>query len=136
MKTKQEEINERWKPEEGELYYVADAYCNAVESSFANDNIDDIYYDAFNMFQTREEAEKASKYQLIFRKLYSFSKRNNGEFGYGYWIEIVLLEDVFIFRNIFKTNSGKIRFSSEEIAKKAIEHIGEEDMKWYLTFKA
>jgi hypothetical protein len=89
------------------------------------------------MFQTREEAEEIAKYQLIFRKLYDFAKRNNGEFEEDGWFEVVFNNERGLYLlAVNYINSGCVRFSSEEVAKKAIECIGEEDIKWYLTFKA
>lgn len=154
MKTKQEEIeelrkrldalekglkeegNERWKPESNGFYYTIDACNNAVCPRYDGDNLDNQRYEAFNMFQTQEEAEKIAKYQLIFRKLYDFAKRNN-EGVKGSWI-IAYNDDSneFNFYALVILNYSTVRFSSKEVAEKAIEYIGEEDMKWYLTFKA
>lgn len=155
MKTKQEEINElrerldslekslkeenkeRWKPEINQYYYIIDS-CNDSISTFYDDRVlDNQRYEAFNMFQTREEAEEIAKYQLIFRKLYDFAKRNNGEFEEDGWFEVVFNNERGLYLlAVNYINSGCVRFSSEEVAKKAIECIGEEDIKWYLTFKA
>lgn len=155
MKTKQEEINElrerldalekslkeegkeRWIPKDKEGYFSIEAE-GAIYGSAFRYSVDKGLVDSFNVFQTKEEADKIAKYQLIFRKLYDFAKRNNGEFKTGRK-----------YGHYFGVGEGKARidsyddsvfqlgyiFSSEEVAKKAIEYIGEDDMKFYLTFQ-
>ena len=154
MKTKQEEINElrerldalekslkeegkeRWIPKDKEGYFSIEAE-GAIYGSAFRYSVDKGLVDSFNVFQTKEEAKKIAKYQLIFRKLYDFAKRNNGEFDngtkYGIYCEDTGAIKIDSYDDsVFQ--SGYI-FSSIEVAKQAIEYIGEEDMKWYLTFK-
>ena len=132
-----EESNERWKPNDGDSYYTFDVNTSVCNPIYDGDGFDNGRYESFNMFKTKEEAEKIAKYQLIFRKLHDFAKRNNGlNETKGSWAEIYFLDGKFFTCIVNTSCAGRIKFTSEEVAREAIEYIGEDDLIWYLTFKA
>lgn len=53
----------RWKPKKEEKYYVVDlGHENSIGSYYwDNDSTDRTYYNAYNCFQTKEQAEKAAE---------------------------------------------------------------------------
>lgn len=53
----------RWKPERGEEYYMVDLEHQSSVGShlWNNDTIDNANYNAYNCFQTREQAKKAAE---------------------------------------------------------------------------
>lgn len=128
-----------WKPERGETYYcswggiVYNNYCNS-------DFIDNNRYAIGNCFKTEEEAQNAVERLKIRAELQRYADEHNDKpidwkdtnqkkwhiffnynegtlkYNFFYWIK-----DCF-----------QIYFSSEEIAKAAVQSVGEERIKKYL----
>lgn len=70
----------RWKPKEGERYYYVAETGEAVGSCNAeglNEVILSRYYNAYNCFQTREQAETEAEKILVRRQLEDIAKRLN-----------------------------------------------------------
>lgn len=132
--------DKRWRAEEGGKFFFVDRNC--IDSRFDIRCVLDNYsYDTHNYFQTEEEAKEYAEVLEIKRQLMKFADEYNGEvdwnktnqFGYViYWNSH--LNEVRISQHGLKTNPETICFSSDEIAKQAINAIGKENLRKYLTY--
>ena len=68
---------ERWKPEEGDLYYTVHGDGEIVEIRNADDYVDSKYLTFGNCFETRQEAEQAR--DAIKDLLSNFHKHGTGD---------------------------------------------------------
>lgn len=127
-----------WKPERGETYYcswggiVYNNYCNS-------DFIDNNRYAIGNCFKTEEEAQNAVERLKIRAELQRYAdehnepidwENNNQEKWYihfNYYNKTVGCGCITMARDCFQ-----IYFTSEEIAKAAVQAVGEERIKKYL----
>lgn len=129
-----------WKPKNGELYYSCSWNGNVYSYCWSNDFFDEKNYLIGNVFKTKEEAENAVERLKIRAELQRFADEHNDKpidwkdtnqkkwricfdynegtlkYNFFYWIK-----DCF-----------QIYFSSEEIAKAAVQSVGEERIKKYL----
>lgn len=68
---------ERWKPNKGDTYYFVDGDLEVIADWWStNDRYSDIY-NAYNYFQTREQAEQESEKILVRRMLEDIARRLN-----------------------------------------------------------
>ena len=67
----------RWKPSEGEEYWILDSWGMAYNEIWTNSNSDPHRYDFYNCFQTREQAEQEGEKILVRRKLEDIARRLN-----------------------------------------------------------
>lgn len=132
----------KWKPREGELYFYINSNGEIEYRYYKNRNINDKrrICNIGNYFKTDEEAEHMVEKLKVIRELQDFALEHNDE-------EIdwndVNQEKLYLGMNpkiksidIFHTCSWiylpfNIYFTSEEIAEKAIETIGEDRIKKY-----
>lgn len=132
----------KWKPREGELYFYVNSNGEIEYRYYKNRNINDKrrICNIGNYFKTDEEAEHMVEKLKVIRELQDFALEHNDE-------EIdwndVNQEKLYLGMNpkiksidIFHTCSWiylpfNIYFTSEEIAEKAIETIGEDRIKKY-----
>ena len=132
----------KWKPREGELYFYVNSNGEIEYRYYKNRNINDKrrICNNGNYFKTDEEAEHMVEKLKVIRELQDFALEHNDE-------EIdwndVNQEKLYLGMNpkiksidIFHTCSWiylpfNIYFTSEEIAEKAIETIGEDRIKKY-----
>ena len=72
---------ERWKPKEGEGFFIIDAWCRVCYKDYQEINICcQEYYNTYNCFQTREQAEAEAEKILVRRQLEDIARRlNKGE---------------------------------------------------------
>ena len=120
-----------WKPTFGEKYWVVNIdgkVCNDFWDGY-NSEINSL--NIGNIFQTEEEA----KNEVERRKVMSELKRFSCEFTYGdrnFYINLLSCCALsYNYRSNAKTQ-GVIYFESEEIAKEAVEKVGEERIKKYI----
>lgn len=137
-------INKRWRAEKGENYWTVSDYRRVkVDVDFGADSSGDSFrYDTHNYFQTEDEARKYAKVIEIERQLKRFADEHNGEID---WTDINQEKWCLHYSyNYYKVNvsndywarkSRLIYFSSKEIAEQAINTIGEEKIKEYLTYE-
>lgn len=132
----------KWKPREGELYFYVNSNGEIEYRYYKNRNINDKrrICNIGNYFKTDEEADHMVEKLKVIRELQDFALEHNDE-------EIdwndVNQEKLYLGMNpkiksidIFHTCSWiylpfNIYFTSEEIAEKAIETIGEDRIKKY-----
>lgn len=69
-----EEVDERWRPDEGQIYWsVVYERSGKYEVScdrWVDEELDRNYFETYNCFQTREQAEECAKLCLETRKKY------------------------------------------------------------------
>lgn len=127
-----------WKPEREEEYYdIHDTGIGGYvwyDSHFDNNN-----YAIGNCFKTREEAQNAVERFKIRAELQRYADEHNEPIDwednkqekwyirFSYWNKIVDYDYSAMARDCFQ-----IYFSSEEIAKAAVQSVGEERIKKYL----
>lgn len=129
-----------WKPKEGEEYYVYIVSGIIIHDVWNGDGVDENRYAIGNCFKTEEEAQNAVERLKIRAELQRYADEHNDKpidwndnrqykwtvyFNYkdkqvGCWFETVSRSD------------SQIYFSSEEIAKAAVQAVGEERIKKYL----
>lgn len=136
--------NKRWRAEKGENYWTVSDYRRVkVDVDFGADSSGDSFrYDTHNYFQTEEEARKYAKVLETERQLTKFADEYNGEIDWGnnnsakrYLCYNYITQSIFIDSAWAIREPRVIYFSSKKIAKQAIDEIGEEELKEYLTYE-
>lgn len=129
-----------WEPELYEKYYTVCADGSIDYTNYDFDNADKRFMAIGNCFQTEEQAEFMVEKLKVIHELEKFAFENNEEeidwnnenqekyiitfnhitqdFGINLW-------------RVSRSNPFNVYFTSEELAKKAIETIGEERIKKY-----
>lgn len=136
--------NKRWRAEKGENYWTVLDYRRVkVDVDFGADSSGDSFrYDTHNYFQTEEEAQKYANVLEIERQLKKFADEHN---------DVIDWEDIdqdkwclgYSYRALktmtavamYTRGARTIYFSSQEIAKQAIDEIGTDKIKEYLTYE-
>lgn len=136
--------NKRWRAEKGENYWTVSDYRRVkVDVDFGADSSGDSFrYDTHNYFQTEEEAQKYANVLEIERQLKKFADEHN---------DVIDWEDIdqdkwclgYSYRALktmtavamYTRGARTIYFSSQEIAKQAIDEIGTDKIKEYLTYE-
>lgn len=132
--------NKVWKPKKGDKYFLISSRLEVVKFNNQEDSIDKKVINSGNCFKTKEEAQHMIEKLKVIKELQDFAIENRDE-------EIdwndVNQEKLYLGMNpkiksidIFHTCSWiylpfNIYFTSEEIAEKAIETIGEDRIKKY-----
>lgn len=129
-----------WRPEKDEKYYTI-AICGDVRSYlWDGESYDKDIYDLGLCYPTKEAAEFATERQRVYTALQRYAEehnteeidwKNNDQNKYYIWY---YHPDACINIGILKIHQdiGTIYFTSEELAKAAIEEIGEDIIKKYL----
>lgn len=131
--------NKAWKPKDDEEYYYFLAG-GVYVYSWNNDFFDKGNYSTGNCFKTEKEAENAGERLKIRAELQRYADEHNDKpidwenrntakwyIRFNYDDEIVEWSRVRTVRDTFQ-----IYFSSEEVAKAAVQSVGEERIKKYL----
>lgn len=139
---KEEKENKRWRAEDGHTYWFVDSDGKPMWWHEYSRNIDDFYYDTHNYFQTKEEAQKYASVIETERQLKKFADEHNGEIDwdnsneYKYSLFYNCITNGIAIANVSALRDARvIYFSSEEIAERAIDTIGKEKIKEYLTYE-
>ena len=126
-----------WEPEYDEWYFSISG-CGEVESfNWLNDSTDDSSYGIGNCFKTREDAEFALEKLKVEAELRRFAEENNEheidwkDKNQVKWYINYIYNYGLVFLKSFAVKSNDIYFSSEKIAKQAVEYVGEERLKKY-----
>lgn len=127
-----------WKPEYSELYFCVSGYGIVGDKTWKNDYVDNGYYGIGNCFKTKEEAEFALEKTKVEAKLCRFAEKNN-EYEIDWkdedqekWYLFYSYNDKRVwFDSVCRHKMSNIYFSSKEIAKQAVDNIGEERLKKY-----
>lgn len=126
-----------WKPECDKNYWIINGF-RVVNSSWDNDNVDYRRYEIGNCFKTEKEAKFALEKLKVEAELRRFAEENNEceidwtDRKQNKWLICYDYDSKNIdtgYDNTLRTHY--IYFSSKEIAKQAIKHIGEERLKKY-----
>lgn len=126
-----------WKPECDKNYWIINGF-RVVNSSWDNDNVDYRRYEIGNCFKTEKEAKFALEKLKVETELRRFAEENNEceidwtDRKQNKWLICYNYDSKNIdtgYDNTLRTHY--IYFSSKEIAKQAIKHIGEERLKKY-----
>jgi hypothetical protein len=131
-----EEPTQVWKPKEGEAYYVILTHGFIDYTIYDSDNrADNERLSLGNCFKTREEAEHMLEKIKIINKLKELSNFNFGndineiKYSIGYYVDT---KKVCPNMNRFtRIMPFEVYFASKEDCQKAIEIIGEENLKKY-----
>ena len=132
--------NNRWRATKGQKYYRVNTFnqISSLRECYCAD--DDWCYYSHNYFKTKEEAEKYARVietEMLLRK---YADEHNEDMPWD-----GRCRHYFIYFNVdsnvihtdyytFSKEARAIYFSSREIAEAAIEEIGEERIKEYLTY--
>lgn len=123
------EPGERWKPEDGEKYWVIDRDDEPDHYMWDDDSFDYAKLDKFNVFRTKEEAEFARERTKVMRELDLWAVDGLLELNGIYGIFCDYIGEVGVFLCTYKCSPHI--FESREVAEKAIKAIGEERLKKY-----
>lgn len=126
-----------WKPECDKNYWIINGF-RVVNSSWDNDNVDYRRYEIGNCFKTEKDAEFALEKLKVEAELRRFAEENNEceidwtDRKQNKWLICYNYDSKNIDTGYDDTlRTHYIYFSSKEIAKQAIKHIGEERLKKY-----
>ena len=119
-------------------YFISDEGAICWEHTLGT--VNEIRYRLGNYFKTKEEAEFARKKQLIYQKLKDYALEHNTE--EIDWINYNQTKWIIGYNNDYKKiryywitsliHINQIYFTSEKIARDAVEEIGEDNIKKYL----
>lgn len=130
---------ERWKPNSYDAYYYIDAFGNVLSKFETGHYSDSAFWESYNCFPTREEAETEAEKILVRRMLEDIARRlnkgikidwNNTEQA-KYCIELYFNNIVTDFYYCYKTQ-GTVYCLDGTFRSVAIREIGEERLKKYL----
>lgn len=132
----------RWKPKDYEAYWFVNGRGQIVESWFTSAKVNDIkrYYETYNCFQTKKEAEQEAEKILIRRQLEDIAQRLNRGKEINWFHNdckyYIIFDTVFKlidtdYRKCHKIQ-GVIYCLDENFKDVAVEEIGEERLKKYL----
>lgn len=125
-----------WKPQNEEYYYCI--HFDGTIDSYNWNGWNEDTYSIGNCFKTKEEAKFALEKQKVITELKRFALENNEceidwnnskQCKYQIYYDSYARKFEITFNTSLKSNN--IYFSSREIAKKAIETIGEDRLKKY-----
>lgn len=142
LKTEIEKENKRWRSKDGDIYWFVGSNGGPNWSYEINRDSDSFRYDTHNYFQTEEEARRYASVLETERQLKKFADEHNGDIDWSNanqekWNLCYYYSryEVSPIRCCRVKEARVIYFSSEEIAEQAINEIGEEKIKEYLTYK-
>ena len=134
--------NKRWRAEKKGIYWFVDGDGIPKWWHEYSRDIDGFYYDTHNYFQTEEEARRYAKVLETDRQLKRFADEHNNKINWSNnnqekWCLYYNYDcyKVDIINACWSRDARVIYFSSEEIAKQAIDTIGIEEIKEYLTYE-
>ncbi|MBR9961689.1 hypothetical protein [Anaerostipes sp. Marseille-Q3525] len=123
------------KPQISERYfYISDGVI--VESMWANDHLDEARWELGNVFFTEEEAEFAREKKKVEVELARYAdEHNDTDYSGNDYYHIIMHTGVKI-TNVFGYWKGKVAgatyFTSEKVAKDAIEAVGKDRILKYI----
>lgn len=134
-----EGCNERWKPNSCDPYYYIDAFGNVLSQIASGHYSDNAFWENYNCFQTREQAEQEAEKVLTRRQLEDIARLlNKGkEIDWydseqsKYCIELYCNNIITNFYLAHKTQ-GTVYCLDKNFKDVAIQEIGEERLKKYL----
>lgn len=132
------ELNEKptqvWKPNVGDKYYTIDSVGCVVSCIYGNDEVDKLFIRIGNCFESKEEAAHMAEKLKIITKLRELSNINFNENQKSKWCifyDFDKNELTCIYNRYCKHSPFEVYFASKEDCQKAIDTIGEENLKKY-----
>ena len=139
---KEKKENKRWRANESCLYWFVGSNGGPNWSYEINRDSDSFRYDTHNYFQTEEEARRYASVLETERQVKKFADEHNDKIDWAninqekwYLYYSYNGYKIGISSHRWTKKSRVIYFSSEEIAEQAIDEIGEEKIKEYLTYE-
>ena len=136
-----EEYSERWKPNSGDAYYYIDAFGNVLSQIETGHYSDNAFWESYNCFQTREQAEQEAEKILVRRMLEDIARRlnkgnkidwnNNKQFKYYIWINS-RDNEISWAGEVSHISQGVVYCLDMDFCNVAIKEISEERLKKYL----
>ena len=133
--------NKRWKADKGELYYYVTSVFKILVGTEESSNIEEIRYNSHNYFKTREEAQKYARVLETEMLLRKYADEHNDEMPWDgdnkhYYLAISFTDKSMVARYTWYAEMPRIiYFSSEKILWEAVNSVGEENVKEYLTYE-
>ena len=131
---------ERWKPNSCDPYYYIDAFGNVLSQIKSGHYSDNAFWENYNCFQTREQAEQEAEKILVRRQLEDIARRlnkgqeinwnDNNQLKYNIGFDFPL--DIISIGAIYRKLQGSVYCLSDKFKDVAIQEIGEERLKKYL----
>lgn len=139
---KEEKENKRWRSKNGDLYWLVGSNGKPDWSYELNRDIDNFRYDTHNYFRNEQESRKYAKVLKTEGQLKKFADEHNDEINW----DNINQEKWYLYYSYkyYKTDIANynwtkqprvIYFSSAKIAKQAIDEIGTDEIKEYLTYE-
>lgn len=142
LKVEMEKENKRWRSKDGDMYWFVDSDGTPKWWHEYSRDIDSFYYDTHNYFQTEEEAQKYANVLETERQLKKFADEHNDKINwdnvdkYKYSLHYSYIANCVGINSVLSLRDARvIYFSSKEIAQQAIDTIGEDKIKEYLTYE-
>lgn len=130
---------ERWKPNKGNTYYFVDMDLEVIADWWSTNERQSTIYNAYNYFQTREQAEQEAEKILVRRMLEDIARRlNKGKqitwstVDAKYFLYINCDGKININFNSCIAIQGVVYCLDKNFLDIAIREIGEERLKNYL----
>lgn len=132
------ELNEKstqvWKPREGDKYYTIDSVGSVTSCIYGNDEVEKLFIRIGNCFESKEEAAHMAEKLKIITKLRELSNINFNENQKEKWS--VIYDFSYnkvdcVYNKYTKYIPFEACFKTKEDCQKAIETIGEENLKKY-----
>lgn len=134
--------SERWKPKDGEKFFFIDAWNRVCDKNYKEiSTCCREYYNTYNCFKTKEEAEAEAEKVLVRRMLEDIARRlNKGQVidwlngdKYKYSLHFsFFLNKISITYNVYNKEQGSVCCLDESFLDVAIKEIGEGRLKRYL----
>lgn len=129
----------RWRPKNGQIYWLLDRYGNVEDTTWNTDSYDVWQHLSGNCFETKGEAEEYKKkieYTAIYK---NYIEEHNGPLDWTNTNQPKFLADfncesheIEVSRYSHYKQQGTIYASSEQIIWLAIAEIGEDNFKKYV----
>ena len=128
-----------WKPELGDVYYFTWSNGEIDNSEWDNDDADNFKWMVGNVYRTEEECQFVIEKQKVEFELKRFAKEHNEDVfnvfdldTEKWYLNYNIDEDLVEILSMYGYISSMTIFSSETIAKQAIETVGSDRIKKYI----
>lgn len=127
---REQDKTSRWKPEEDEKYWGITAIGSIDHNIWTDHEYDEQRYAFSNVFRTKEEAEFEVERLKVIAELKDYASEFKLDI-YNYYIEYDMGDREIYIDCEFTYKRSSLCFTSELIARQAIEAVGEDRVKKY-----
>ena len=134
------EYSERSKPNSCVAYYYVDAFGNVLSQIETGHYSDNAFWESYNCFPTRKQAEAEAEKILVRRHLEDIARRlnkgqeinwnDNNQLKYNIGFDFPL--EIISIGALYRKLQGSVYCLSDKFKDVAIQEIGEERLKKYL----